>query len=120
MEDRRKYKRIAKCFMSWLKFKQKKKGHAYPFGWDIVTTCDLGAGGMFFNYDKPVEIGTRIQLRLISPFKDAPINCVGSVVRNEKVDSYKYSSIYRIAAQFESISTPNKDLINNVANQMCA
>jgi len=120
MEDRRKYKRIAKCFMSWLRFKQKRKKTAYPFGWDMVTACDLGAGGMLFNYDKPVDIGTKIQLRIVFPFKETPIDCIGRVVRNEKVDSYMYSSIYRIGAQFESISAPDKDLIDNVANEMCA
>lgn len=123
MQDRRKYKRTTKCFMSWLKFaqnKRKKKSPAYPFGWDMVTTCDLGAGGMLFNYDKPVEIGTKVLLRVVFPFKETPINCAGSVVRNEKVDSYKYSSIYRVAAQFERISESNKGLIDKAANQMCA
>jgi len=123
MEDRRKYKRITKCVMSWLKFaqdKRKKKVPSYPLGWDMVTTCDLGAGGMLFNYDKPVEIGTKVRLRVAFPFKDAPIDCVGNVLRTEKVDSYKHSSIYRIAAQFERISESNKGLIDKVANQMCA
>ena len=123
MREKRRYKRITKTFMSWLKFaqdKRKKKVPSYPLGWDMVTTCDLGAGGMLFNYDKLVEIGTKVRLRIVFPFKDEPIDCVGKVVRNEKVDSYKYSSIYRIAAQFERISESNKGLIDKAANQMCA
>jgi hypothetical protein len=126
MQDRRKYKRITRCFMSWIKFiwsRLKSKGASYPSGWDIVTTYDLGAGGMLFNYDKPVDSGTKIKLRVIFPFKEAPIDCVGKVLRCEKVENYKYHayvSIYRVGVQFEKISTPNKDLIDKVANQMCA
>jgi hypothetical protein len=112
--------------MSWIKFiwsRLKSKGASYPSGWDIVTTYDLGAGGMLFNYDKPVEMGTRIKLKVVFPFKDAPIECVGKVVRSEKIENnkyYNYLSIYRVAVQFESISEPNKDLIDKVANEMCA
>jgi len=120
MEEKRRYKRITKTFMSWLKIRQKKKMPVYPYGWDMVTTCDLGAGGLLFNYDKPVDIGTSVQLKVVFPFKDAPIDCVGKVLRTEKVDSNKHSSIYRVAVEFKKISPWNKDLIDKVANQMCA
>ena len=123
MEDRRRYNRIKKCFMSWLKFLQNKRKQdipPYPFDWDIVTTCDIGAGGIMFNYNMPVKIGTKIKLKVICPFREGLIECVGRVVRNEKVDNYKYCSLYRVAAEFERISVPNKDLIDKVANEMCA
>ena len=120
MKEKRRYKRITKTFMSWLKTRQKKKMPVHPYEWDIVTTCDLGAGGMLFNYNKPVDIGTKVQLKVVFPFKDAPIDCVGKVLGTVKVDSKKHSSIYRIAVGFKKISTWNKGLIDKVANQMCA
>jgi hypothetical protein len=126
MQNRRRYKRITKCFMSWIKFiwsKLKSKDASYPSGWDMVTTCDLGAGGIMFNYDRPVEAGTKIKLRVIFPFKEEPIDCVGTVLRSEKVESrkyYDYFNIYRIAAEFEKIRKADKGLIDRVANDMCA
>ena len=120
MEERRRYKRIIKCFMTWLKFSWWTANPVYPKVWDIVTTHDLGAGGMLFNYDMPIELGTKIHLKVVFPFSRTPIDCIGSVIRSKKVIGDKYSAVYRIAAQFQAISESNKDLIDKVANQICA
>lgn len=119
MEDRRRYKRIIKCFMTWFKFRQSIIKPVYAKGWDIVTTHDLGAGGMLFNYDMPIELGTKIHLKVVFPFSRTPIDCIGSVIRSKKAIGDKHSAVYRIAAQFQAISESNKDLIDKVANQIC-
>jgi hypothetical protein len=121
MKERRCYRRIIKCFMTWLKFRQAAPGQIYPKGWDIVTTHDLGAGGILFNYDQPVEIGTKIELRIVLPEKQIPIRCIGRVIRNEKANSYQYSPIYRVAAEFERINNNSKQAIKNTASKrLCA
>ena len=116
MENRRKHKRIVRTFMSWLNFGYANA--AYPKGWDMVTIRDIGAGGILFNYDKPIDVGTQIILKIVFPFKDFPIKCVGSVVRNEKMDSVKYASIYRVAAEFKSIAGADSQTIDSVANEL--
>lgn len=123
MKERREHKRITKSFMSWLRFvpdAHKDKSFAYPVAWDIVTTRDLSAGGMLFNYDKRIDIGIGARFKIIFPFANHLIECTGKVIRDEKVDSFKYPSVYRIAVQFENISSLNKKLIDKIANLMCA
>jgi hypothetical protein len=113
MQNRRRYKRITKTLMSWLNLI-----NGNPFqskGWDMVTVRDVGAGGILFNYDSPVEIGTKIELKISFPLELNPITCEGRVSRNKKIDSYKYSSIYRIAARFERIRNKDKVLIDQIA-----
>ena len=121
MEERRRYKRIAKTFMSRIRFNCRGRGLVGANGcWDMVTIRDIGAGGMLFNYDRPLQAGTKIALSIIFPFKDMPINCAGTVLRSERVDINRYSPICRIAAQFERIGKVDKGLIDKVANEMCA
>jgi hypothetical protein len=120
MQNRRRYKRITKTLMSWLNL---SNGNGNPFqskGWDMVTVRDVGAGGILFNYDKPIEEGTKISLKISFPFKPAPIVCEGRIVRNERIESIKYASIYRIAAEFNKIADSDKQLIDKVANDLCA
>jgi hypothetical protein len=120
MENRRRYKRITKSFMTWLRFRQ-AKAPVYPRGWDIVTTHDLGAGGILFNYDQRIEIGARIEFRIVLPSAQRQLKCIGEVVRNEKINSYKYSQIYRVAAEFKIIDTNSREIISALVDSMlCA
>jgi len=118
MKNRRKYKRIVKSFISWLMFMWRRKHPGYPNGWDMVTIRDLGAGGILFNYDQPVAIGTNVRLRIIFPFLKKPIHCIGKVMRNEEVSTYQYPSIYRIATEFEKIKQKDKELIKRRADKL--
>ncbi|MFA5069348.1 MAG: PilZ domain-containing protein [Candidatus Omnitrophota bacterium] len=118
MFDKRKYPRIVRVFMSWFKFMHSDTVPPLPKEWDIVTARDLGAGGMLFNYDKPIPVGTQIQLKIVFPFTKGPITCIGTVIRNEKVVSTKYPALYHIAAQFSSIGEDNKMVIDKVAKEV--
>ncbi len=119
MKERRKCKRIVKSFLSWLMFMWKRKHPDYPNGWDMVTVRDLGAGGILFNYEQPVAIGTNVKLRIMFPFLKKPMHCTGKIVRNEQVNTYRYPSIYRIAAEFEKIKQKDKELIKKTAGKLC-
>jgi hypothetical protein len=120
MEDRRRHKRIARCFMAWLKFRQAKKP-IYPVGWDIVTTHDLGAGGLLFNYDHYIEIGATIEFKIVLPNSRTQLKCIGEVVRNQKINSSKHSQVYRVAAEFKIVDSNSRDLIRELSdNRFCA
>jgi hypothetical protein len=116
MKDMRRHKRISKTLMSWFKFSNGK--HAVMAnGWDMVTVRDIGAGGLLFNYDRPVEIGSRISLKIMFPFKDEPIRCRADVVRSQRIGSSEDSSIYRVAAEFKNITSADAGLIDRVADE---
>ncbi len=120
MDNRRRYKRITKSFMTWLKFRQAKIP-VYPAGWDIVTTHDLGAGGIMFNYDQYIEIGAKIELRITLPSAQTQLRCIGKVIRNEKANNYQHSTLHRVAAEFQIIDNTGREVINNLAEgRLCA
>jgi hypothetical protein len=122
MEERRRHKRISKSFMSWLKFfrgEQEDKRVEHSYEWDMVTTRDLSAGGILFNYDKQVGIGIGAKFKVVFPFADHLIECTGKVIRDEKVStvSMPNTDLHRVAAQFGSIKESDACLIEKIANQ---
>jgi len=90
-----------------------------PEGWDMVTTRDLSAGGILFNYDKQVGIGIGAKFKVVFPFADHLIECTGKVIRDEEVStvSMPHTDLHRVAAQFGSIKESDACLIEKIANQ---
>jgi hypothetical protein len=116
MDERREYRRITKSFMSWLRLIPCARKNRQPVAWDIVTTRDLSAGGMLFSYDRQIDIGIGARFRVIFPFADHLIECAGEIIRDEKIDSFKYPSMHHIAVRFGRISTVNKKFVNKTVN----
>ena len=118
MRERRRHERIINDFLSWLMIIPKKIINSKALHWDIVSACDLSAGGIRFNYDEEIPAGTPIKLRIIFPVSNKePIECTGEVVRNELVPRCYNTPIFHIAAVFTSIDREDEMLIDEAANK---
>jgi len=111
--DRRQWKRIKKQFVAKVRDGAlKETWDRDSSGWDIVTTRDLGAGGIFFNYNRNIEKGLLLDMEINFPMSSTPINCAGEVIRVQKD---LHSPIWGVATSFTKISEQEKRTINNAA-----
>ncbi len=107
--ERRKHKRIDRPFMVKFRIRQDEVLEKDSFDWDIVAVGDLGSGGVLFNYNKSLGIGTLIDLKIGFSVTKPPINCVGKIIRIEEL---QYHSMFRVATKFTEIGEHEKELIN--------
>ena len=110
--EKRKYKRIERTFFSRIR--------TYPWGredrpssWDIVTLCNLSAGGALFSYNHEIKIDTFLNLLISFPGFSEPIKCNAQTIRAEG-----YNRLRRVAVFFTDIDAEKKDTINNIAENM--
>ncbi len=108
-QKRRKYKRIEKPYMARLKVKQYEGLKISTSEWGIVALKDLSAGGVLFNYNKNLEIGSLLDLKIDVSIATPTIKCAGRVTRIEHTQPH---SILRIATEFTEISEQEKEMIN--------
>ena len=113
MKEKRAYRRIEKSFLTRLKIMPSKLNKLKEAFWDLITTKNLSAGGLLFNYYKEVPIGAELELRIVFPLADRPIECVGKVVRSQKIIDNGVKSAYRIAACFEDINEQDQRSIES-------
>lgn len=115
--EKRRYKRITQHFI--IQFRIKEPGEIglkdglYP-GWNMVTSQDLGAGGVLFNFDKKIEVGTILYLKINFPKIEKPIECTGKVIR---IEESNYAPIFRIAVIFTDIGEKEKETIEKAAEE---
>lgn len=119
MEEKRKYKRIKRSFLSWFRTIKIVLAKRRPSKWDIVSARDLSAGGMLFNYNNRIKMGTQVNFRIIFPFSAHIIRCIGRVIRNKRPRENSYSKLFLVATEFEKIKQKDKELINRVADELC-
>ena len=81
--------------------------------WDLITTKNLSAGGLLFNYYKEVPVGAELELRIVFPLADRPIECIGKVIRSQRIIDNGVKSAYRIAACFEDINDQDQRSIES-------
>ncbi len=108
-QKRRKYKRIEKPYMARLKVKQYEGLEISTSEWGIVALKDLSAGSVLFNYNKNLEIGSLLDLKIDVSIATPTIKCAGRVTRIEHTQPH---SILRIATEFTEISEQEKEMIN--------
>ena len=113
MKEKRAYRRIDKSFLTRLKIMPSKLNRLKEAFWDLITTKNLSAGGLLFNYYKQVPVGAKIELRIVFPLADRPIECIGKVVRSQKIIDNGVKSAYRIAACFEDINEKDQRSIES-------
>ena len=107
--ERREYKRIEKPYIARLRIKQ-YQGLGKPSAeWDMVTVKDLSAGGMQFNYNKNLGIGSLLDFKIDISKSTPTINCVGKILRSDKLQS---TSMFCIAITFIDIGEQEKAMIN--------
>ncbi len=113
---RRKYKRTGKpYYMARLRIKHHEKFKTSSARWDWVVLKDLSVGGVLFSYDKYLEIGTLLDLKIDASAFTPAISCVGKVTRIEK--SQLHSTIH-FAIEFEDVDEQTKELINKIAEKI--
>lgn len=106
MQEKRKYPRIASNLPITLS----------DCGWDAVTeTKNISASGACCAVNKPLEIMTKLSIRLLVPSgnpkkKAKEVHCEGVVVRKEHVrDNGKFS--YRVAIYFNALKEEDRKIL---------
>ncbi len=107
--EKRKYKRIEKPYMVRFQIKQYKGLEISTAEWDMVALKDLSTGGVLFNYNKNLGIGTVLDLKIGFSTSTPPLECAGIVIR---VKEQQYTSIFGIAVAFTEIGAQEKEMIN--------
>jgi hypothetical protein len=97
--ERRKYRRLKISLMVKMHTSSFEKGDQ-AVKYDIVTLRNLSAGGLLFNFDKVVEVGTYLEFTIHFPEVERPVHCRGEVVRIEKAKQSPLLVLYHIAVHF--------------------
>ncbi|MFQ5965655.1 MAG: PilZ domain-containing protein [Candidatus Scalinduaceae bacterium] len=121
--EKRKHKKIEYPCIARFRVKQYEgQGMSSP-DWDMVAVKNLSAGGMFFDYNKNLEIDSLLDLK-IDVFKSIPaINCIGRVSRIEesqpllKQEGQPLNSMFSIAIEFTEINGQEREMINIAAEE---
>ena len=112
-QERRQYKRIKKNFIARFRLKQENLAESRE-NWEMVTTQNLGAGGILFGYDKEIPLGSLIDILINYPHIKNPVSCIGKILR---IDRDSPSSFLKIAANFIEISQQDQQEINRAAEE---
>ena len=115
-KERRKYKRPGKpYYMVRLRIKYHEGLKTSSAGWSWVVLKDLSAGGALFTYDKNLEIGTFLDLKIDVSKSTPAINCVGRVTR---IEQSQLHSLLQVAIEFTEIDEQAKELISKIAEEI--
>ena len=116
-KERRKYKRTKKPYTIRFRVKQFEGDETIPTGWDMVAVKDLSAGGAFFicTCNKSLEVGSLLDLKIDVSTAIPTINCVGKVIRSDKLLS---PSVFCIAIEFTEIDEKEKEMINTTIEEV--
>ncbi len=114
-QERRIYKRIEKPYMARLRVKQYEGLGISSAEWDMVALKDLSAGGVLFNYNKNLGIGTLLDLKIDVSTATPTIKCAGKVTRIELSQPH---FILRIATEFTEIAEKEKEMINTTLERI--
>ncbi len=115
-KERRKYKRTGKpYYMVRHRIKRHERFKTSSAGWDLVVLEDLSAGGALYSYNKHLEIGTLLDLKIDVSTSAPTINCVGRVNR---IEQSQFHSTNHFAIEFEDIDEQAKNPINKIAEKI--
>jgi len=112
--DRRKYRRLKTSLMVKMHTSSFERGDQ-SVKYDIVTLRNLSAGGLLFNYDKVVEVGTYLEFTIHFPEVEHPVHCKGEVVRIEKAKQSPPLILYHIAVHF--VEEDRIEILEGVLNE---
>jgi hypothetical protein len=114
IQEKRQYKRIKKTFIARFRLISDGTSISGSKNWEMVTTQNLGADGVLFNYNKEMQIGSIIDMFINFPHIKTPINCTGRILR---IDRGSLSPLVKVAANFIDISEDDKQEINKAAEE---
>ena len=98
-----------------LRIKHHEEQKTSSAGWDWVVLKDLSAGGALCSYNKHLEIGTLLDLKIEVSTSAPAINCVGRVTR---IEQSQPPSALHFAMEFEDIGKQEKELISKIAEEV--
>ena len=107
--ERRRYKRIYQPFS--VRFRL-KVGFGLP--WNLALIRDLSRGGIRFQHDVEMPIGSNLVLKLQVGLGEAPINCQGKILRCRMLHQ---SRIYEVGIEFDSLEAKDQELIDRVVEK---
>ena len=112
----KKYKEIVTPYIARFRNKQWDFENSLPLEWTIVAVKNLSAGGIMFDYykkcryyDKELEFGTLLELKIDFIKSKPSISCIGRVVRIEDAHA---NAMFRIATEFAEINNLDREIIN--------
>ncbi len=105
-QERRKFKRREKPYRAGLRVKQYEDLEIFSSEWDMISLKKLGAGGAYFFYKKDLGIGTLLDLNIDAPKSMRTMNCVGEILRSDKLQS---TSMFCIAIKFIGIGEQQEE-----------
>lgn len=113
-QERRKHKRIEQQFIARFQVRPHGSSQETFKGWDMVTVRNLSAGGVNFNYDKDLGVGTVLDFKVNFPDYEPPISCQAKILR---VEDAPYG-LFHIAAEFSGIDKKEKQMIEDLADEL--
>jgi hypothetical protein len=111
-QERRKYKRIEKQYMTRFKIRSYEAQELKSAAWNSVILKNLSTGGALFFYNKNLGIGTLLDLKIYVTKDIHILNCVGKIIRIEKSQS---TSMFGIAIKFIDIGEQERELLNKMS-----
>ena len=114
-QKRRKYQRVKHHFIVRFRVYQSENPEESR-KWDIVTVRDLSAGGILFNYNKKIPLGTALEFNISLPPPLEAVCCQGTVCRVDEQPlsgkDIKKIPIYGIAASFTELENGKKKALD--------
>ena len=108
-QERRKYRRIEKPYITRFRIKPDKIQKMVPANWDLIGVKNLSAGGILFAYPENLGMDSNLDLKIDISLSALTINCVGKIIR---VDRPKPHSMFRFATEFTEIEDQEKEMIS--------
>ena len=112
-KEQRRYKRIARSFSISLK----PKSGPLSGAWNMVAVKNISAGGILFNYQEILSVGTELDFKINFGLDRDPIQCEGTIVRCHTVDP---PAMYEVAATFHKINPADRERLNEYLNKFHA
>ncbi len=114
-QERRKYRRIEKPYITRFRIKPDKIQKIASSNWDLIGVKNLSAGGILFTYHENLGIDSNLDLKIDISKSTPTINCVGKIVR---VAEFKPHYMCRIATEFTEIEDQEKEMISTTIEKV--
>lgn len=116
-EEKRSYNRLNHPFVSKFRVAD-KTSPLYTENWDMVRIRNISAGGLSFNYNNKIPVGTILEFNL--QFVGV-VKCMCTVCRIDEPDPNQKSLgrilIYNIAAKYIDITDEQREAINKLVKE---
>ncbi|MBF0493518.1 MAG: PilZ domain-containing protein [Candidatus Omnitrophica bacterium] len=116
-QERRKYQRVKKPVMVKFRMNPKHPDTQPSSTWDMVAVLDIGAGGLLFYYNKPVEVGTILDIKIDLADGSSDTTYFGKVIRAEKVI---VPHMFLVAVNFSDLDAKARDKIAHALEKYTA